>query len=157
MSIPPLPLRLFLLWIFRAVKHPDAPCRSGGWSADKRPDEARVCVDVSSYIQRLESFSCRFRRAPDEEWRRLFRASYVIFPRLAACCDHQFQSVWRDINVHTCILIYINIPASAVNFVIYRPIGRCTPTHARVRNLTWAAAIKFKARAKKLCAECGLG
>lgn len=109
-----------LLWIFSMINHPDAQRRSGGWSADIRLTqclyEARVCRNVSSYIQSLESFSCsRFRTAQDEEWRRLFRASYVTFPRLLACCDHQFQSVWRDINVHTCILIYINISVSAVN------------------------------------------
>lgn len=98
--------------------------RSGQQSADirltRRLDETRVWRDVSSCIQRLESFCCRcFLRARDEEWWRLFRASYVIFPGLAACCDHQFHNVWRGINVRTFISIYINISLSAARFIIW--------------------------------------
>lgn len=98
--------------------------RSGEQSADirltRRLDETRVWRDVSSCIQRLESFCCRcFLRARDEEWWRLFRASYVIFPGLAACCNHQFRSVRRGINVHTFISIYINISVCAVRFIIW--------------------------------------
>lgn len=59
----------------------------------------------------------------------------------------------EDINVHTCVLIYIHISVSAVNSSAQADTGEEQLWPRCVHNITCAAApIKFKAWAQKLCA-----